>query len=94
MQYASHLQFITAYPGAYGARRPGGFTSADLNINCRCAMRAALPDEKGNSFEQDTKIWEAREMKRQGYEVIVRKYVRMIFAIQKRTALARLSNNP
>ena len=75
------------------ARQPGGFASASLSVNCRCALRAALPDEKGNSYEQDTKIWEAREMKRQGYEVIVRKYVRMIFAIQKRAALARLSNN-
>jgi SPP1 gp7 family putative phage head morphogenesis protein len=76
------------------ARQPGDFASADLNINCRCAMRAALPDEKGNTYEQDTKIWEGREVKRQGYEVIVRKYARMIFAIQKRAALARLSNNP
>jgi HK97 family phage portal protein len=74
------------------ARQPGDFASASLNINCRCALRAALPDEKGNSFEQDTKIWEAREIKRQGYEVIVRKYVGMIFAIQKRAALARLTN--
>jgi hypothetical protein len=32
-------------------------------------------------------------MKRQGYEVVVRKYAGMIFAIQKRAALARLTNN-
>jgi hypothetical protein len=74
------------------ARQPGGFASADLNINCRCVLRAALPDEKVHSYEQDTKIWEAREVKRQGYEVIVRRYAGMIFAIQKRAALARLGN--
>jgi HK97 family phage portal protein len=74
------------------AKYPGGFSDPALSINCRCALRAALPDEKANSFEQDTKIWEAREMKRQGYEVIVRRYAGMIFAIQKRAALARLGN--
>jgi hypothetical protein len=35
------------------AKYPGGFSDPASSVNCRCALRAALPDEKANSFEQE-----------------------------------------
>lgn len=63
------------------AEYPGGFASAALNINCRCAIRAYFEGEKSQSPNE--RLWRERDKKRHALEPVVSDAMKKVFEIQK-----------
>lgn len=76
------------------ATHPGGFGVAELDINCRCAVRIATDEEaKAHSYASDSALWRERETRRGNREAIVKATMARIFNLQYNAVLARLIKN-
>jgi len=71
------------------AKYPGGFTTAEENVNCRCAIRAAIPgvDIKAAAMPGD---WYVKEARRAKMEPEIATVMRIFFGKQERLVVGTI----
>jgi len=78
------------------ANRPGGFSSASMNINCRCAIRPYFEGEAEDGkaaqgkLHQKTATWSSRDKKREKKEALVISTMVKVFDLQEKAFFKKI----
>lgn len=70
---------------------PGGFGDPAEDINCRCAVEAALNEKAGESAEQRRARWLAKDARRKPFDKQMERLMRRVFSWQEEAVLAELA---
>lgn len=78
-------------PSGDTAQHPGGFSSAEENINCRCTVLPKLKDEEKAAADKDA-LWKAYDAALLPWESALLKALGKAFSEQRDEVLRRLDN--